>query len=87
MLLEKIHNIQSLTFEGDNMLILIDNQLFKISLFHVSSKLAGANKDERNNYIISPSGYGIHWPALDEDLSVNGLLQSSNSSKGALNRD
>jgi len=23
---------------------------------------------------ISPSGYGIHWPLLDEDLSVDGLL-------------
>ncbi|PKN21436.1 MAG: hypothetical protein CVU65_16870 [Deltaproteobacteria bacterium HGW-Deltaproteobacteria-22] len=23
---------------------------------------------------MSPSGYGIHWPELDEDLSVDGLL-------------
>ncbi|MBI2352123.1 MAG: DUF2442 domain-containing protein [Deltaproteobacteria bacterium] len=22
------------------------------------------------NYVLSPSGYGIHWPELDEDLSI-----------------
>ena len=21
-----------------------------------------------------PSGYGIHWPLIDEDLSIDGLL-------------
>jgi len=25
-------------------------------------------------YEISPSGYGIHWPLIDEDLSIDGLL-------------
>jgi len=24
--------------------------------------------------VVSPSGYGIHWPELDEDLSVDGLI-------------
>ena len=33
-----------------------------------------ATKDQLENYEISPSGYGIHWPDLDEDLSVLGLL-------------
>jgi hypothetical protein len=23
---------------------------------------------------VSPSGYGIHWPRLDEDISIDGLL-------------
>jgi len=23
---------------------------------------------------ISPSGYGIYWPLIDEDLSIDGLL-------------
>ena len=23
---------------------------------------------------LSPSGYGIHWPLIDEDLSVNAFL-------------
>ncbi len=30
---------------------------------------------ERAMYRISPSGYGIHWPLIDEDLSINGILR------------
>ena len=29
---------------------------------------------ERATFEISPSGYGIHWPLLDEDISIDGLL-------------
>ena len=31
--------------------------------------------EERNTYEISPSGYGIHWSLIDEDLSIDGLLE------------
>jgi len=37
-------------------------------------RLAAAKKKELENFKISPSGYGIHWPDLDEDLSVKGFL-------------
>ena len=30
--------------------------------------------EERNNWEIIGAGYGIHWPDLDEDISVKGLL-------------
>ena len=30
--------------------------------------------DERDNWEIVGAGYGIHWPDLDEDISVKGLL-------------
>jgi hypothetical protein len=40
-----------------------------------SSRLAAATKSERLKAELSPGGYGIHWPLIDEDLSVNGLLQ------------
>jgi hypothetical protein len=32
---------------------------------------------ELTNFQISPSGYGIHWPDIDEDLSVEGLLSGA----------
>ena len=37
--------------------------------------LASASETERLHAELSPGGYGIHWPLLDEDLSVNGLLR------------
>ena len=30
--------------------------------------------EERDNWKITGAGYGIHWPDLDEDISVKGLL-------------
>ncbi|PIZ17364.1 DUF2442 domain-containing protein [Candidatus Desantisbacteria bacterium CG_4_10_14_0_8_um_filter_39_17] len=40
-------------------------------------KLASATKKQLKNFEISPSGYGIHWSDLDEDLSVAGFLHVS----------
>jgi len=37
-------------------------------------RLAQASERDRQLYRIAPSGYGIHWMALDEDLSIQGLL-------------
>jgi hypothetical protein len=39
-----------------------------------SPVLAAATADERRRAELSPGGYGIHWPLLDEDLSVGGLV-------------
>jgi hypothetical protein len=41
----------------------------------VSKKLELATDIQRNLFTISPSGYGIHWPLLDEDLSVDFLIK------------
>jgi len=40
-----------------------------------SSRLASASHALRSQAELSPGGYGIHWPLLDEDLSVSGLLR------------
>ena len=36
--------------------------------------LASATKEAVNNWELLGEGEGIHWPDLDEDLSVKGLL-------------
>ncbi len=43
--------------------------------------LANGTPEERNDYQISGAGYGIHWPQLDEDISVEGLLLGKPSSE------
>jgi hypothetical protein len=40
-------------------------------------RLLHATESERANWKISGGGYGIHWPALDEDLSSEGLLRGA----------
>ncbi len=37
-------------------------------------RVAYATPQERASFQISGAGYGIHWPELDEDLGVEGLL-------------
>lgn len=37
-------------------------------------RLRDAAPEQRQRYEFSGRGYGIHWPELDEDISVPGLL-------------
>lgn len=37
-------------------------------------RLAHATTKERNKWRLIARGRGIHWPAIDEDISVAGLL-------------
>ncbi|MDO8965439.1 DUF2442 domain-containing protein [Algoriphagus sp.] len=62
-------------FNNDDMVILKNGQRKVVDLKVVSSKLLDASEGERNLYRISPSGYGIHWPLIDEDLSIEKLLK------------
>jgi hypothetical protein len=78
--MNKIREIHSLIFENGRMKLTVDGQQCKFDLSQVSTKLADAGKTERETYQISPSGYGIHWPLLDEDLSIIGLLGISHKS-------
>ena len=46
-------------------------------------RLAYATAEERANYQIAGAGYGIHWPDLDEDIGVEGLLAGKRSLESA----
>ena len=37
-------------------------------------RLAHASPAERSNYELLGEGQGIHWPGVDEDISVLGLI-------------
>lgn len=42
-------------------------------------RLLHATPLERDNWEVAGAGFGIHWPELDEDLSVEGLLRGAPS--------
>ncbi len=42
-------------------------------------RLLHATKAQRDNWQLLGDGEGIHWPDIDEDLSVTGLLLGSPS--------
>jgi len=72
--MKTVYTITGLIFEDDYLILEIDNRIIKLKLADISEKLEKATAKERKDYTISPSGYGIHWRSLDEDLSVNGLV-------------
>jgi Protein of unknown function (DUF2442) len=44
-------------------------------------RLSHATAQERNSWRLIASGRGIHWPALDEDVSVDNFLAGQPSAE------
>lgn len=44
-------------------------------------RLAHGTHEERSHFQISGAGYGIHWPELDEDIGIEGLLLGKKSTE------
>ena len=76
---EKIHEVENVMITDEYLSAKVDGQDYTFPLKRISKRLSEANDQERQAFQISPSGYGIHWPLLDEDLSINGLLGISMS--------
>lgn len=72
--MKKYHEISDVHFADEALRIRIDGKLYEFELSAISEKLANASSIERERFQISPSGYGIHWPLLDEDLTIDGFL-------------
>ena len=52
---------------------LVDGRVVSVPLAW-SWRLSEATQGQRNNFEIIGDGYGVHWPDVDEDLSVEGML-------------
>ena len=59
-------------FDEENIFIETDDGQIKSHPLKWFPRLQNASKKDRNKYRISP--FGIHWEALDEDLSVEGFF-------------
>ena len=64
----------SVEFDDEMMHVsLADGRIISVPIVWFPS-LLGATRAQRESCEISPAGIGIHWPDLDEDLSVAGLM-------------
>jgi Protein of unknown function (DUF2442) len=61
-------------FDNDNLWLLLSDGRQMSTPLSYFPRLLKANEKERNNYIISGGGTGLHWDALDEDISVANLI-------------
>ena len=52
---------------------LVDGRVISVPLVW-SWRLSDATPAQRNKYEIIGDGQGVHWPDVDEDLSVEGMF-------------
>ena len=72
--MKRYHVVEDVRVENGLLSLIIDGVRIKKPLDEVSSRLATANSAAQNEFEVSPSGYGIHWPLIDEDISIDGLV-------------
>jgi hypothetical protein len=78
----------SATISDDSLAVdLADGRTVIVPLVWYPRLLAGT-PDERRNYRLIGQGIGIHWPDLDEDISIANILagQPSSESQSSLAR-
>jgi len=64
-------------FDGEAMHVtLMDGRVTSVPLVWFPTLIA-ATPEQRIHYEIAGGGISLHWPDLDEDLSVAGLLASA----------
>ena len=62
---------------GDEIIgYLVDGRTISVPLAW-SWRLSEATPEQRQNFEIIGDGHGIHWPDIDEDISVEGMLYGS----------
>jgi hypothetical protein len=62
---------------AEALIIELNDRTVSIPWDRCSVRLANADKAQRLRAELSPSGYGIHWSLLDEDLAIRPLVRPS----------
>ena len=75
--MKKYHDVANVRFEKHYLLVRVDGRDYRIDLRQHSKKLAFSDERTKMSFEVSPSGYGIHWPELDEDLSIDGMIRAA----------
>jgi|SRR5882724_5402406 len=70
--------IEALDFHPDQdmMLVILNTKVVLTQFLSSYSSLKMADKSQLQQYELIGQGSGIHWPLLDEDLSLKGFLQN-----------
>ena len=81
--MKRNQDVKSIRFENYQLLLRVDGKDYRVDVRPYSKKLAGADERTKMNFEISPSGYGIHWPDLDEDLAIDGMIKTAKVRKAS----
>jgi len=68
---------QNVEFTDDDLVVsLVDGRKVIVPLVWFP-RLSNAARSQLENYELLGGGEGIHWPEIDEDLGVEGLLRGT----------
>lgn len=81
--LERESFAQSVDFTEDSMVVRLDDGRSVSVPLAWYPRLNAGTKSERENLELIGDGEGIHWPELDEDISVEGLIAGRRSAESA----
>ena len=70
----RVHRVDSISFAGNTMILRVDGREYTVDIGKQSARLTAATLEQRVHFDVSPSGYGVHWPDIDEDLSIDGFI-------------
>jgi hypothetical protein len=73
----------SVGFTEDSMIVYLDDGRSVSVPLAWYPRLQGGTREERKNFELIGDGEGIHWPELDEDISVEGILAGRRSAESA----
>ena len=64
----------SVSFTTDSLVVHLDDEQVITASLHRFPALQNAAQAQRLNWMLTEGGLGIHWPDIDEDLSIRGLV-------------
>jgi hypothetical protein len=75
--------VAGVSFDVERLIVdLMDGRTIAVPLAWYP-RLLDATPEQRADWEVAGAGYGIHWPQIDEDLSVEGLVRGAPAARAA----
>jgi hypothetical protein len=71
----EIHEVKEARVTGKVLTVRIDGAVYTFDLSRHSRRLAAATPEQCANIEVGSSDFGFHWPDVDEDLSIDGMIR------------
>ncbi|MBI3586264.1 MAG: DUF2442 domain-containing protein [Ignavibacteriales bacterium] len=70
-------NVVDVSFKGNSLYVILADGREVSAPLEWFPRLKGATESQKNNWRLIGGGVGIHWPDVDEDISVKSLLATN----------
>lgn len=75
MVAELMFTVEKAWYENEIIYIILSNKKEILFPVYLNEKLRNAKHSQVGNIEIICGGSGLHWPDLDEDLSIAGIIE------------